>query len=134
MSIQKRIAASFVTLFAVALLTGCETGPEVKSQAPAQQTVAAPKQVVKKAAPALPKGVSVLSTDELIALIAKGPEAGHYLLFDSRPPARFHAATIPTSLMLPDTEMVKLDKEGKAHPLLGQDKNKLHIFWCGGPT
>ncbi len=137
MSIRNRIAASFVTLLAVALLAGCETGPEVKSEAPVPQTVAAaaPKQETKKAAgPVLPKGVSVITTDALKALVEKGPESGNYLLFDSRPAGRFHAATIPTSLMLPDTEMVKLDKEGKAHPMLGQDKNKLHIFWCGGPT
>lgn len=136
MSIRNRIAVSFATLFTVAMLAGCETGPEVKSEAPTPQTVAtaAPKEGAKKTGPVLPKGVTVISTDELKALIAKGPEAGNYLLFDSRPASRFHAATIPTSIMLPDTEMVKLDKEGKAHPLLGQDKNKLHIFWCGGPT
>jgi hypothetical protein len=137
MSIRNRIAASFVTLFAVALLTGCETGPEVKSEAPAPQTVAAaaPKQEVKKAAgPVLPKGVSVITTDALKALVEKGPEAGNYLLFDSRPAGRFHAATIPTSQHLTDAEMVKLDQEGKVATRLGQDKGKLVIFWCGGPT
>lgn len=134
MSIRNRIAASFVTLFAVALLTGCETGPEVKSQALAPQTVAAPKQVVKKAAPALPKGVTVITTETLKALIDKGPEAGNYLLFDSRPAGRFHAATIPMSQHLTDSEMDKLDKAGKVASRLGEDKGKQVIFWCGGPT
>jgi len=41
MKIRTRIAASFVTLLAVALLTGCETGPAVMSQASSPQTVTA---------------------------------------------------------------------------------------------
>lgn len=130
MSIRTRIAASFATLLAVALLTGCETGPEVKSQAPAQQTVAA----AKPAGPVMPQGVTVISTDALKALVDKGPQAGNYLLFDSRPAGRFHAATIPTSQHLTDSEMEKLDKEGKVASRLGDDKNKQVIFWCGGPT
>lgn len=130
MNIRTRIAASFATLFAVAMLAGCETGPEVKSQAPAQQTVAA----AKPAGPVMPKGVSVISTEALKALVDKGPEAGNYLLFDSRPAGRFHAGTIPTSQNLTDAEMEKLDKEGKVITRLGDDKNKQVIFWCGGPT
>lgn len=135
MNIRNRLVGSLVALFAVFAVSGCETGPEVKSQASAPQTVAAaPKQAAKPKLPPLPKGTSVITTDEVKALVAKGSEAGNYLMFDSRPASRFHAATIPTSLMLPSGEMEKLDKEGKAHPMLGQDKNKLLIFWCGGPT
>ncbi|WP_277057650.1 rhodanese-like domain-containing protein [Trichlorobacter lovleyi] len=134
MSIRTRLAASFVTLFAVALLAGCETGPEVKSEAPAPQTVAVAPQKAKPGLPALPKGASVITIDEVKALVAKGPEAGNYLMFDSRPASRFHSGTIPTSLMLPSGEQEKLDKEGKAPALLGADKNKLLVFWCGGPT
>ena len=134
MSIRTRLVAGLATLMAMALLAGCETGPEVKSEAPAPQTVAAAKPATKPAGPVLPKGVTVITTEELKALVDKGPETGNYLLFDSRPAGRFHAATIPTSQSLPDTEMVKLDQEGKAHPMLSPDKNKLHIFWCGGPT
>ncbi|MDK9717491.1 MAG: rhodanese-like domain-containing protein [Trichlorobacter sp.] len=136
MSIRNRIAVSFATLFAVTMLAGCETGPEVKSEAPAPQTVAtAPKQEVKKpAGPVMPKGVTVISTEALKALVDKGSEAGNYLLFDSRPAGRFNAATIPTSQHLTDAEMEKLNKEGKVASRLGDDKNKLAIFWCGGPT
>ena len=134
MSIRNRLIASLVTLSAVFVLAGCETGPEVKSEMPLPQTVAAPKQVVSKGLPALAKGTSVITINEVKALVAKGPEAGNYLMFDSRPATRFHAATIPTSLMLPVGEMEQLDKEGKSHPLLGQDKNRMLIFWCGGPT
>lgn len=135
MSIRTRLVAALATLMAMALLAGCETGPEVRNEAAAPQTVATAKPAAKKpAGPVLPEGVTVITTGELKALVDKGPEAGNYLLFDSRPAGRFHAATIPTSVSLPDTEMVKLDQEGKAHPLLGTDKDKLHIFWCGGPT
>jgi uncharacterized lipoprotein len=133
MSIRTRLVASLATLMAVALLAGCETGPEVKSEAPVQQTAAVVKPA-KSAGPALPAGVSVISIDALKALVDKGPEAGNYLLFDSRPAGRFHAATIPTSQNLTDTEMVKLDQEGKVASRLGEDKNKMLIFWCGGPT
>jgi len=136
MSIRNRIAVSLVSLFAAALLTGCQAGPEVKSQAQAPQTVAVatPKKEMKKAGPVLPKGVSVITVDELKALVDKGPEAGNFLLFDSRPAGRFHAATIPTSQNLTDAEMGKLDKEGKVAARLGEDKGKQLIFWCGGPT
>jgi len=133
MSIRTRLVASLATLMAMALLAGCETGPEVKSEAPAQQTVAEVKPA-KPAGPVMPAGVSVISTEALKALVDKGPEAGNYLLFDSRPAGRFHAATIPTSENLTDNEMVKLDQEGKVASRLGEDKNKLMIFWCGGPT
>jgi hypothetical protein len=133
MSIRTRLIASLATLMAVALLAGCETGPEVKSEAPVQQTAAVVKPA-KSAGPALPAGVSVISINALKALVDKGPEAGNYLLFDSRPAGRFHAATIPTSQNLTDTEMVKLDQEGKVASRLGEDKNKMLIFWCGGPT
>ncbi len=82
----------------------------------------------------LPKGASAITTDELKTLLSKSPEAGKYLLFDTRPPSRFNQATILNSLSLPITEMEKLDKEGKISPLLPNDKNTLLVFWCGGIT
>jgi rhodanese-related sulfurtransferase len=132
MSIHTRIATSIALLIAVTLLAS----PQINASAQAEEKPAAAiKQEVKKAAgPALPKGTSVITVDEVKALVAKGPESGNYLMFDSRPASRFHSGTIPTSLMLPSGEMEKQDKEGKISPLLGQDKNKLLIFWCGGPT
>ena len=134
MSIRTRITASFITLVTTAVLFGCGSGPQVKSQAPVPQTVATALKAAKPALPSLPKGTSVITTEELKGLVDKGIEAGYYLMFDSRPATRFHAGTIPTSLMLPVAEMEKLDAEDKSHPLLGTDKNKLLIFWCGGPT
>ena len=204
MSINKRITASFVTLFAVAMLAGCETGPEVKSQAPAQQTVAAAPQkkdankvkgkvktvvgksntisievpkkglmvfkfnsetkfknatsykdlhadellniefktvgseniatLLSKVVAELPQGISQIGTDEMKALVAKGPEAGNYLLYDARPPSRYHQAHIPTSLSLPLAMVDQSVKAGSKIPLMPEDKNKLVIFYCGGPT
>lgn len=203
MSIRTRLTASFVTLFAVALMAGCESGPEVKSEAPAPQTVAAASKaaespmvkgkvktvvgksstlsievgkelkvfkftsdtkfknaasykdlhadellkiefktigseniatVITKVVAELPKGTSLIKTEEMQQLVAKGPEAGNYVLFDARPAGRYHQAHIPTSLSLPFAEMDKLAKENKVSPLLPQDKNKLVVFYCGGPT
>lgn len=136
MNIRIRITSGFVVLFAVSLLAGCESGPQVKSQPQVQQATipTAHKQPVAQKLPQLPIGASVISTEEVKALVNKGSDAGSYLLFDSRPASRFHAGTIPTSLSLPSGEQEKLDKEGKTHPLLGQDKNKTLIFFCGGPT
>lgn len=202
MSIRTRIAASFVTLFAVALLAGCETGPQVRSEASAPQTAAVHQNkdgnkvkgkvktvvgkshtlsvqvgnelmvfkfnsdtkfknaasykdlhgdellsiefkstgseniatLIAKVVAELPKGTSLIKTEEIQALIQKGPESGNYLIFDARPAGRYHQAHIPTSLSLPFAEMDKLAKEGKVSPLLPQDKNKLVVFYCGGPT
>lgn len=202
MSIRSRIAASFVTLFAVALLSGCATGPEQTTQTPAAQTmpIAAAKQdsnkvkgkvktvvgkshtlsvqvgnelmvfkfnsdtkfknaasykdlhgdellsiefksvgsenvaiMIAKVVAELPKGTSLIKTEEVQALVQKA-DAGNYVMIDARPGSRYHQAHIPTSLSLPFGEMEKLDKEGKISPLLPEDKNKLVVFYCGGPT
>jgi len=90
--------------------------------------------VLSKVLAGLPKGTSEIKVDELKTLMSKSPEEGNYLLFDTRPPSRFHQATILNSLSLPVTEMEKLDKEGKVSPLLPNDKNTLLVFWCGGIT
>lgn len=131
MSIKNKIMQSFLVLAAAALLTACETGPQVKKEAVVTQATAA-VQAAKPAGPVMPAGVSVISVKDLQALVDKG--AGDYLLFDSRPAGRFHAATIPGSQHLTDAEMEKLDQAGNVASRLGTDKNKQIIFWCGGPT
>lgn len=90
--------------------------------------------ILSKVLAELPKGSSEIKVDELKALMSKSPEDGNYLLFDTRPPSRFHQATILNSLSLPITEMEKMDKEGKISPYLPNDKNTLLVFWCGGIT
>lgn len=132
MSIRNRIATSLATLLTVAFLAGCQTAPQAKPEAAVQQTVAAAKQVIK--GDGLPAGVTNITVDELKALVDKGPAAGNYLLFDSRPAGRFNAATIPSSENLTDADMAKLDAAGTVASRLGDDKDKQVIFWCGGPT
>lgn len=84
---------------------------------------------IKKALVTLPAGVTEIKTDELAALLAKGPIAGNYCLIDARPAKIAAAEHIPTAVSIP----VNLLKE-KGEKLLPCDKNKLVIFYCGGPT
>lgn len=204
MKIRTRIAASFVTLLAVTMMAGCETGPEVKNQASLPQTVPAAVQkkdankvkgkvktvvgksntisvevagkglmvfkfnsdtvfknaasykdlhageslivefktvgsenvatLLSKIVAELPPGATLIKTEELNALVQKGPEAGKYVMIDSRPGGRYHQAHIPTSISIPYADMDKLDKEGKVSPLLPKDKDTLLVFYCGGIT
>jgi len=84
---------------------------------------------IKKALVSLPKGVTEIKTDEVAALVAKGPDAGNYFLVDARPATVASAGHIPTAVSIPVTLLGK-----KGAELLPKDKNKLLIFYCGGPT
>jgi len=84
---------------------------------------------VKKALITLPAGVTEIKTAELTALVEKGPVAGKYCLIDARPAKIAAAAHIPTAIAIP----VNVLKE-KGEKLLPCDKDKLIIFYCGGPT
>ena len=84
---------------------------------------------IKKALISLPKGVTEIKTDELAALVEKGPKAGHYLLVDARPASVASAGHIPTAVSIP----VNLLKK-KGAELLPADKSAMLIFYCGGPT
>ncbi len=84
---------------------------------------------IKKALVTLPKGVTEIKTDEVVALVEKGPEAGNYFLVDARPATVASAAHIPTAVSIPVPVLKKKGKE-----LLPEDKSKLLIFYCGGPT
>lgn len=202
MRVRKRLIVSLVTLAAVALLAGCESGPQVKSETPApaitpvqqvtvnkvkgkiktvvgkSHTIAievaqkglmvfkftpdtkfinaasykdlAPDElmdiefkivgaenvasVLKKVVAELPKGVVLMKMDEAQELVKKGPKAGNYTMFDSRPGGRYHEGHIPGAQSLPLGEMEKLDKEGTLAAKLPADKNALLVFYCGGPT
>ena len=85
--------------------------------------------VVKPKLAKLPKGVTEIKTDELAALVAKGPVAGKYCLIDARPAKIAAAQHIPTAISIP----VNVLKE-KGEKLLPCDKDKQIIFYCGGPT
>ena len=84
---------------------------------------------VRKALVKLPAGVKEIKTAELAALVAKGLVAGKYCLIDSRPAKIAAAAHIPTAISIP----VNVLKE-KGEKLLPCDKDKVIIFYCGGPT
>ena len=84
---------------------------------------------IKKALISLPKGVSEIKTDEVAALVEKGPEAGNYFLVDARPATVASAGHIPTAVSIPVNVLGK-----KGAELLPEDKKKPLIFYCGGPT
>jgi hypothetical protein len=84
---------------------------------------------IKKALVSLPKGVTEIKTDEVAALILKGPDAGNYFLVDARPATVASAAHIPTAVSIPVNVLKK-----KGTELLPKDKSKLLVFYCGGPT
>lgn len=69
--------------------------------------------------------------DEVAALVAKGPEAGNYLLVDSRPLPRVQEGTIPTAVNLPFTTK---GFDALAKQKLPADKARRIIFFCQGIT
>ena len=72
----------------------------------------------------LPRGVEI-GTQELEAIIQGNQD---YTLVDARPGKRFGDGHIPTAISIFAKDLEKnLDK-------LPQDKSKLLIFYCGGPT
>lgn len=71
----------------------------------------------------------LVSVQEMQALVAQGPEAGKFSLFDSRPAPLFPEAHIPHALSLPYANF----KE-QAAAKLPADKEALLIFYCGGDT
>lgn len=90
--------------------------------------------VLAKDVAELPKGTTLIELKEMRELVARGPAAGKYVLFDSRPAARYHQGHIPGATMLPFAAMKKADEEGKLAAMLPPDKDTLLIFYCGGIT
>jgi len=84
--------------------------------------------VIKPKLAKLPPGVTEMMPEELIDLLASGSK--DYMLIDSRPGARYAEAHIPTAVSI---TVPAIEKKGET--LLPQDnKDKLLIFYCGGPT
>jgi len=71
----------------------------------------------------------LVSVDEMVKLIAAGPEKGGYLLFDSRPKPRFNEGHIPHAVSLDNAKFDELREKA-----LPKDKDVLLIFYCGGVT
>lgn len=70
----------------------------------------------------------VLDVKEMKKLIAMGPVKGNYVLYDARPGKLFPAAHLKDAVSNYDGMFEK--NIGK----LPKDKDKLLIFYCGGPT
>ena len=74
----------------------------------------------------LPEGVTEIKVEEIYALISNSTPM---TLVDARPESRFAQAHLPDAVSV---SVPKLKKMGaKALPA---DKNKLLVFYCGGPT
>jgi len=69
--------------------------------------------------------------DEVAAMVAKGPEAGNYMLVDSRPLPRVQEGTIPTAVNLPFTTK---GFDALAAEKLPADKARRIVFFCQGIT
>ena len=69
----------------------------------------------------------LLGVDEVAKLVAKGPEAGKYVLLDSRPDNFYNEGHIPTAVSMPFFAFDKL-----AETLLPKDKEILQIYYCSG--
>jgi rhodanese-related sulfurtransferase len=69
--------------------------------------------------------------DEVAAMVAKGPEAGGYMLVDSRPLPRVQEGTIPTSVNIPFSTK---GFDALAAKMLPADKATRVVFFCQGIT
>jgi len=71
----------------------------------------------------------LVKLDEMQKLVEMGPGKGNFILFDSRPEARFNEGHIPYAVAFPQPGFDKLKDK-----LLPKEKDKLLIFYCGGVT
>ncbi len=69
--------------------------------------------------------------DDVAALVAMGPEAGKYVLVDSRPLPRVQEGTIPTAINVPFTTK---GFDALAAKMLPADKATRIVFFCQGIT
>jgi rhodanese-related sulfurtransferase len=69
--------------------------------------------------------------DEVARLVALGPEAGGYVLVDSRPLPKVQEGTIPTSINIPFTTK---GFDALAAKMLPADKAARIVFFCQGVT
>lgn len=90
--------------------------------------------ILAKVVAELPKGVGLMTLEEAKTLVGKGPVAGRYVMYDSRPVTRYDEGHVPTSMSLPYAAMEKADQEGKIPELLPKEKDILLVFYCAGVT
>ena len=68
----------------------------------------------------------IIGTKEVAALMQRPPE--DYLIVDARPGGVYDVGHIPGSISMPTADFKKKTQ------LLPKDKNRLLVFYCGGPT
>lgn len=78
------------------------------------------------------KGIAVpkeqlASVEEVANLVAKGPEAGNFILLDSRPDTFFNEGHVPTAVSMPLFAFDKL-----AETVLPKNKDIVQIYYCSG--
>lgn len=71
----------------------------------------------------------LVSIEEMIKLVSAGPEAGGYLLVDSRPVPRFNEGHIPHAVSLDNAKF-----DDQKEKILPKEKDNLIVFYCGGVT
>jgi hypothetical protein len=70
-----------------------------------------------------------ITNDEVAALVSQGPEQGNYALIDARPKGAYIGGHIPTAISLPFDNF-----QESCSTTLPADKDRLLVFYCGGPT
>ena len=70
-----------------------------------------------------------ITNADVVKLVAMGPDKGNYTLVDARPVAAYISGHIPTAISLPYENF-----EESCTTVLPQDKDRLLVFYCGGPT
>lgn len=70
-----------------------------------------------------------ITNDEVAKLVSQGPDKGNYTLVDARPKGAFLTGHIPSAISLPFDSF-----EESCSTVLPNDKDRLIVFYCGGPT
>jgi len=70
-----------------------------------------------------------ITNDEVVKLVAIGPEIGRYTLVDARPAGAYLSGHIPTAISLPFDSF-----NDSCGTVLPKDTDRLLVFYCGGPT
>ena len=70
-----------------------------------------------------------ITNAEVVDLVAMGPEKGKYTLVDARPTGAYLSGHMPGAISLPYGNF-----QESCATILPQDKDRLLVFYCGGPT
>jgi len=70
-----------------------------------------------------------ITNDEVAKLVSQGPDKGNYTLVDARPKGAFLGGHIPSAISLPFDSF-----EESCSTVLPEDKDRMLVFYCGGPT